>query len=133
MATDSLEIARMLVDINVNRQECLKYTTAVTPAKLVEIVGNLSVLEAMMGITKMRCRLKPANQCHVTNVKDNMVQIAADAAEAAVRGFAEMETTVGIVRYAPFNAIAIMLGEIYIWYWFRGSDGYGRRKVYALP
>ena len=39
-----------------------------------------------------------------------MVQIAADAAEAAVRGFAEMETTVGIVRYAPFNAIAIMLG-----------------------
>ena len=58
----------------------------------------------------MRCRLKPANQCHVTNVKDNMVQIAADAAEAAVRGFAEMETTVGIVRYAPFNAIAIMLG-----------------------
>ena len=80
MATDSLEIARMLVDINVNRQECLKYTTAVTPAKLVEIVGNLSVLEAMMGITKMRCRLKPANQCHVTNVKDNMVQIAADAA-----------------------------------------------------
>ena len=64
----------------------------------------------MMGITKMRCRLKPANQCHVTNVKDNMIQIAADAAEAAVRGFAEMETTVGIVRYAPFNAIAIMLG-----------------------
>ena len=55
-------------------------------------------------------RLKPANQCHVTNVKDNMIQIAADAAEAAVRGFAEMETTVGIVRYAPFNAIAIMLG-----------------------
>ena len=107
MATDSLEIARMLVDINVNRQECLKYTTAVTPAKLVEIVGNLSVLEAMMGITKMRCRLKPANQCHVTNVKDNMVQIAADAAEAAVRGFAEMETTVGIVRYAPFNAIGM--------------------------
>ena len=110
MAKDSLEIARMLVDINVNRAECLKYTTAVTPAKLVEIVGNLNVLETMMGITKMRCRLKPANQCHVTNVKDNMIQIAADAAEAAVRGFAEMETTVGIVRYAPFNAIAIMLG-----------------------
>ena len=29
MAKDSLEIARMLVDINVNRAECLKYTTAV--------------------------------------------------------------------------------------------------------
>ena len=110
MAKDSLEIARMLVDINVTRDEVLYYTTAVTPAKLVEIVGNLSVLEAMMGITKMRARKQPANQCHVTNVKDNMIQIAADAAEAAVRGFAEMETTVGIVRYAPFNALAIMLG-----------------------
>ena len=111
MAKDSLEIARMLVDINVTRDEVLYYTTAVTPAKLVEIVGNLSVLEAMMGITKMRARKQPANQCHVTNVKDNMIQIAADAAEAAVRGFAEMETTVGIVRYAPFNALAIMLGS----------------------
>ena len=110
MAKDSLEIARMLVDINVTRDEVLYYTTAVTPAKLVDIVGNLSVLEAMMGITKMRARKQPANQCHVTNVKDNMIQIAADAAEAAVRGFAEMETTVGIVRYAPFNALAIMLG-----------------------
>lgn len=111
MAKDSLDIARMLVDINVTRDEVLYYTTAVTPAKLVEIVGNLSVLEAMMGITKMRARKQPANQCHVTNVKDNMIQIAADAAEAAVRGFAEMETTVGIVRYAPFNALAIMLGS----------------------
>lgn len=110
MAKDSLEIARMLCDINVTRDEVLKYTTAITPAKLVEVVGNLSVLEAMMGITKMRARKQPANQCHVTNVKDNMIQIAADAAEAAVRGFAEMETTVGIVRYAPFNALAIMLG-----------------------
>ena len=111
MAKDSLEIARMLVDINVTRNEVLYYTTAVTPAKLTEIVGNLSVLEVMMGITKMRARKQPANQCHVTNVKDNMIQIAADAAEAAVRGFAEMETTVGIVRYAPFNALAIMLGS----------------------
>ena len=111
MATDSLEIARMLVDINVNRQECLKYTTAVTPAKLVEIVGNLSVLEAMMGITKMRCRLKPANQCHVTNVKDNMVQIAADAAEGALRGFSEEETTMGVARYAPFSAMALLIGS----------------------
>lgn len=110
MAKDSLEIARMLCDINVTRDEVLKYTVAITPAKLVEVVGNLSVLEAMMGITKMRARKQPANQCHVTNVKDNMIQIAADAAEAAVRGFAEMETTVGIVRYAPFNALAIMVG-----------------------
>ena len=64
----------------------------------------------MMGLTKMRARLMTSNQCHTTNVKDNMIQIAADAAEAAIRGFAEQETTVGIVRYAPFNAMALMVG-----------------------
>jgi propanediol dehydratase large subunit len=64
----------------------------------------------MQAVTKMRARKMPANQCHVTNVKDNPVQIAADAAEAAIRGFAEQETTVGIVRYAPFNAVAVMVG-----------------------
>ena len=61
-------------------------------------------------MTKMRARQTPSNQCHVTNVKDNPIQIAADAAEAALRGFDEQETTVGIVRYAPFNALAIMVG-----------------------
>ena len=30
-----------------------------------------------MGMTKMRARMMPANQCHVTNVRDNPVQIAA--------------------------------------------------------
>ena len=40
----------------------------------------------------------------MTNLKDNPVQIAADAAEAGIRGFSEQETTVGIARYAPFNA-----------------------------
>ncbi len=81
-----------------------------TPAKITEVVGKMTVLEMMMAVTKMRARLTPANQCHVTNLKDNPVQIAADAAEAALRGFAEQETTVGIVRYAPFNAIAFMVG-----------------------
>lgn len=47
--------------------------------------------------------MMPANQCHVTNVRDNPVQIAADAAEAGVRGFAEMETTVAVARYAPLT------------------------------
>ncbi|MEI0487615.1 propanediol/glycerol family dehydratase large subunit, partial [Brachyspira intermedia] len=57
-----------------------------------------------------RARKTPSNQCHVTNVKDNPIQIAADAAEAAVRGFDEEETTVGIVRYAPFNALGLLVG-----------------------
>ena len=94
MAMDSLEIARKVVDINVPRDEVLAITLCLTPAKLTEVVGKLTIVEIMMGMTKMRARLMPANQCHVTNVKDNPIQIAADAAEAAIRGFAEMETTV---------------------------------------
>jgi propanediol dehydratase large subunit len=64
----------------------------------------------MMAIAKMRPRLMPSNQCHSTNVKDNPILIAADAAEASFRGFKEEETTVGMVRYAPFNALSIMIG-----------------------
>ena len=43
--------------------------------------------------------------------KDNPVQIAADAAEGAWRGFDEQETTVAVARYAPFNAIALLVGS----------------------
>ncbi|MDR1077789.1 MAG: propanediol/glycerol family dehydratase large subunit [Propionibacteriaceae bacterium] len=109
-AIDSNELARMLVDFNVPRTEVVKLTTALTPAKMTEVVSKLTVVEMMTAVSKMRARLSPANQCHVTNVKDNPIQLAADAAEAALRGFAEQETTVGIVRYAPFNAISIMVG-----------------------
>jgi len=59
---------------------------------------------------KMRARKTPANQAHITNLKDDPVQIAADAAEGALRGFAEEETTVGVARYAPLNAIALLIG-----------------------
>ncbi|CAB1239810.1 propanediol/glycerol family dehydratase large subunit [Clostridium sp. MT-14] len=110
MALDSTDIARMLVDINVSRDEIIKITTSLTAAKLVEVVDKLNVVEMMMALQKMRARKTPANQAHVTNVRDNPVQIAADAAESGIRGFAEMETTVGIVRYAPFNAIGILVG-----------------------
>lgn len=110
MSMDSLELARMLVDINVKRSEIVGLTTAMTPAKITEVVSQLNVLEMMMALTKMRARQRPSNQCHVTNVKDNPIQIAADAAESSIRGFDEQETTVGIARYAPFNALAIMVG-----------------------
>jgi propanediol dehydratase large subunit len=110
MAIDSVKFAKMLCDVNVPREEIIKYTTAMTPAKVTEIMSKMNVLELMMALTKMRARLFPSNQCHVTNVKDHPVQIAADAAEAALRGFDEQETTVGIVRYAPFNAMSIMVG-----------------------
>lgn len=111
MAMDSIDLAKMLVDINVDRKTVIDYTTSMTPAKIVEVVGKMNVVEMMMALQKMRARKTPSNQCHVTNLKDNVVQIAADAAEAALRGFSEQETTVGIVRYAPFNALGILVGS----------------------
>ncbi|WP_027625710.1 propanediol/glycerol family dehydratase large subunit [Clostridium lundense] len=111
MSLDSLKISQMLVDINVTRDEIVNITTSITPAKIVEVVSHMNVVEMMMALQKMRARKTPSNQCHVTNLKDNPVQIAADAAEASIRGFLEQETTVGIVRYAPFNALAILLGS----------------------
>jgi propanediol dehydratase large subunit len=110
MKIDSLELARMLVDIHVSRDEIIPLTTSMTPAKIVEVVSHMNVVEMMMAMQKMRARKTPSNQCHVTNVKDHPVQIAADAAEAAIRGFDEQETTVGIVRYAPFNALSLLVG-----------------------
>jgi propanediol dehydratase large subunit len=65
----------------------------------------------MMGLGKMRARRTPANQAHVTNRREHPALLAADAAEAALRGFAEIETTVGVARYAPFNALAILIGS----------------------
>lgn len=111
MALDALTISRMLVDINISRAEIVKITTEITPAKAVEVMAHMNVVEMMMALQKMRARRTPSNQCHVTNLKDNPVQIAADAAEAGIRGFSEQETTVGIARYAPFNALALLVGS----------------------
>jgi propanediol dehydratase large subunit len=111
MATPSIDIARMLVDINVPRAEILRLVAGCTPAKLVDIIRHMNVLEMMMGLGKMRARRTPANQAHVTNRREHPALLAADAAEAALRGFAEIETTVGVARYAPFNALAILIGS----------------------
>ncbi|MBZ4644551.1 MAG: propanediol dehydratase large subunit [Petroclostridium sp.] len=111
MNTDSLKVARMLVDINTSKKDIARLANGFTPAKLVEIMKYLNVVEMMMAMQKMRERKIPSNQCHVTNLKDHPVQIAADAAEAAVRGFDEEETTVGIARYAPLNALALLIGS----------------------
>lgn len=111
MAIDSLEIARMLVDINVEREAIVKICNACTPAKLLEVLNHLNVVEMMMAQMKMRVRKTPANQSHATNVDDNPVLIAADAAEQSLRGFSEIETTAALARYAPFNAIAMLIGS----------------------
>lgn len=110
MAMEPVAIAKMLVDVNVSRDEIIKVVRGLTAAKLVAVFNTMNVVEMMMALQKMRARKRPSNQCHITNVADNPVLIAADGAEASMRGFDEMETTVAVVRYAPFNALSLMLG-----------------------
>jgi propanediol dehydratase large subunit len=111
MRTPSERIARMLVDINVTAGEVRRLALGCTPAKLCDVMRHMNVLEMMMGLAKMRVRRTPANQAHVTNRRENPALLAADAAEAALRGFAEVETTVGVARMAPLNALAILIGS----------------------
>jgi propanediol dehydratase large subunit len=111
MALESLAIARMLVDIAVPRDEVIRTFSGLTPAKITEVVNCLGVVEMMLALQKMRARKTPSNQAHVTNRKENPALLAADAAEAAERGFSELETTVGVARYAPFNALSILIGS----------------------
>jgi propanediol dehydratase large subunit len=110
MAMPALQVARMLTDINVPAAAIRRLVSGCTPARLVEIIRPMSVLEMMVGLAKMRIRRAPANQAHVTNRREHPALLAADAAEAALRGFAEVETTVGVARFAPFNALAILVG-----------------------
>ena len=88
MAVPALNIARMIVDIHVSRKEILELISGITPARMVEVMNHLNVVELMMGMQKIRARKTPGNQAHITNLKDDPVQIAADAAEGALRGFA---------------------------------------------
>ncbi|SHE55225.1 glycerol dehydratase large subunit [Caldanaerobius fijiensis DSM 17918] len=111
MNIKSIDIAKMLVDVNVSRREILNITRGLTPAKILEVVNSMNVVEMMMAMQKMRARKIPSIQAHVTNLMDNPVLIAADAAEGALRGFDEEETTVGIARYAPLNALALLVGS----------------------
>lgn len=83
MAIDPLDMARMLVDIHVDKKAVGRLAGGMTPARLCEVLRHMNVVEMMMAMQKMRERSYPSNQCHVTNLRDNPVQIACDAAEAA--------------------------------------------------
>jgi propanediol dehydratase large subunit len=111
MALDDLTLARMLVDVGVPRAELVRLARGLTPAKLARVIGLLDPVELMLALKKLRARRMPANQAHVTNLKESPALLAADAAEAARRGFAESETTVGVARYAPLNAISLLIGS----------------------
>jgi propanediol dehydratase large subunit len=104
------EIARLLVDVDAPRAAVVRLGRGLSPARLARVIGMLDPVELMFALKKLRARHAPANQAHVTNRKENPALLAADAAEAAARGFAELETTVGVSRYAPLNAVAILVG-----------------------
>lgn len=107
---EDAEIARRLVDVDTARRDLVRLSAGLSPARLARIVALLDPVELMFALKKLRSRRFPANQAHVTNLKENPALLAADAAEAAARGFAELETTVGVSRYAPLNALAILVG-----------------------
>lgn len=110
MALDDRVIARMLVDINVPRAELERLARGLTPAKLASVVGQLSALEISFAYGKMRQRKTPGNQAHVTNAKDDPLQLAADAATAVALGFDEIETTMRVASNSWSNALACTVG-----------------------
>ena len=110
MTLPSNEVARMLVDMNVPRSELVRLAHGMTPAKLAEVVSQLSSLEIAFAYSKMRARKTPGNQAHVTNAKDDPLQMAADAATAVAFGFDEVETTMRVARNAWSNAVACAVG-----------------------
>ncbi len=111
MALTDEKLARLLVDVSVPRDELVRLARGLTPAKLARVLGLLDPVELMFALRKLRARRDPGNQAHVTNLKESPALLAADAAEAARRGFDEIETTVGVARYAPLNALALLVGS----------------------
>ena len=110
MAMPAIDLARMLVDMSVPRTDLVRIAHGLTPARLAEVVGHLSALEIAFAYSKMRARRTPGNQAHVTNAKDDPLQLAADAAIAVGLGFDEVETTQRVARNAWSNALACAVG-----------------------
>jgi propanediol dehydratase large subunit len=110
MAIPSSSLARMLVDINVPRADLTRLVRGLTPAKLAETVAQMSAMEIAFAYSKMRARRTPGNQAHVTNAKDDPLQLAADAAVAVALGFDEIETTMRVARNSWSNALACCIG-----------------------
>ncbi len=111
MALPSESVARMLVDMHVPREELTWLARGMTPAKLAEVVAQLSAVELTFAYSKMRARKTPGNQGHVTNAKDDPLQLAADAAIAVALGFDEIETTMRVSRNSWSNALACCVGS----------------------
>ena len=77
---DDSEIARMLVDVDASRAELVRLSRGLTPARLARVIAMLDPVELMFALKKLRARRAPANQAHVTNLKENPAASAASPA-----------------------------------------------------
>ena len=111
MAVETVAFARMIVDPGVPRAEVARLAAGMTPAKLAATLALLTSVEILQAMQKMRVRRTPSIQAHVTNRIDHPLLIAADAAAAVALGFRELETTVPVLRDAPSNALALLIGS----------------------
>jgi propanediol dehydratase large subunit len=111
MAIDTVAFARMLVDPAVQRAAVARLVAGMTPAKVAGTLALLTPVEILQAMQKMRVRRTPSIQAHVTNRVDHPLLIAADAAAAVAHGFRELETTVPVLRDAPSNALALLIGS----------------------
>ena len=111
MAIPTVDFARMIVDPGVPRDEVTRLTAGMTPAKIAATLALLTPVEILQAMQKMRVRKTPSIQAHVTNRIDHPLLIAADAAAAVALGFRELETTVPVLRDAPSNALALLIGS----------------------
>ena len=111
MAITTVAFARMIVDPGVARAEVTRLAAGMTPAKIAATLALLTPVEILQAMQKMRVRRTPSIQAHVTNRIDHPLLIAADAAAAVALGFRELETTVPVLRDAPSNALALLIGS----------------------
>jgi propanediol dehydratase large subunit len=111
MSLASVDFARLIVDPGVSRGEVTRLAAGMTPAKIAETLALLTSVEILQAMQKMRVRRTPSIQAHVTNRVDHPLLIAADAAAAVALGFRELETTVPVLRDAPSNALALLIGS----------------------
>lgn len=111
MAIDDVDLARMMVSLDVPRKELTRLAAGMTPAKMVAVLRLMTPVELMMAAAKMRVRQTPSIQAHICNRLDDPLLIAADAATAVARGFRELETTVPVLDDSPGNAVALLIGS----------------------
>ena len=98
-------VARMLVDMNVPRDDAGAPCPWHDAGEARRGRGApVTRSRSPSPIRKMRARKTPGNQAHVTNAKDDPLQLAADAATAVAFGFDEIETTMRVARNAWSNA-----------------------------